>query len=358
MGALTPGWRLGAVVREAVANTVSSTARLTVLGLGLAGMMGALFWAELSFTRDVRQEIRRFDAAGARVAVVDGPNGIDAAACNRLRWSSHIVAAGGYRVAEQVESATSPRVAFAQWEIVAEVVRVWDEDAPLSPPSGYVVGIAAAREIGLTDGSLLQIADEEGIPVTVIDPGARNEAATRTIMSPVAPDGRLSQCWVEFEPGSYEAGLSWLSAYFAADEAEVRRAVTRGQFGLDPAVTLANRPQRWGWLPVGLAGAAVITLMAIFRRADTALYRAFGVRRIAVLVMHQSETWIVVLGSLVVGLLWALTAYSLASGIPSGDQILLASRTVFIAAAVVVLFGPLGAVIAGSGSPADLLKER
>lgn len=358
MGALASGWRVRNVVGEALANTTSALARSTLLTLAIVSMIGALFWAELMISRDVKAELRRFDAAGGRVAVVDGANGVDASACDQLRWRSGIVAAGGYRVAGQVVASTSPRVTFALWEVTGDVTRVWDPNRARSIGPGYLVGAAAARELGLRDGSLLQLHGQEPVPVGTVDPSPRNEAAARVVMSPAAPRGRVAQCWVEFEPGRYEAGLAWLAAYFAADDSEVRRAVDRGMFGVDPDVILNTRPQRWGWVPIGIVTGALITLAAIFRRPEAALYQAFGVTRTGVLVMHHVEATAIVGASLAIGTTWAAVAYSLASGVPDIDQLALASRSVLLAAALALVVGPVGATLAGRGAPADLLKER
>jgi hypothetical protein len=355
---LSRGWRLAAVVREGLANFASSGARLVVLGLGIGGLLGALFWAELSFTGDVKEQARRFDAAGGRVVVVDAPNGLDAARCDELRWDPHVVAAGGFRNGGGVVTSNSPGTFFARFEVTGDISSVWDPGAAHQTGAGYLVGLAAARELGLADGSWLWLEDEGGAPVAILDPARRNEFASRAILDPVAPTGRLAQCWVEFLPQYYETGLLWLPAHFAADEAEARRAVSRGEFGVDPGDLLAGRPQRWGWLPAGIVGAALVTLMALFRRSEAAVYRAFGLPRSGLLIMHETETIVLVLGSLAIGALWATAVHSLTAGLPGADQLWLAFRTAGLAAAVVVILGPLGALVAGMGSPAALLKER
>lgn len=355
---MSGGWRLAVVVGEALANVGAAGARSAVLVAGLSGLFGALVFAELAFSGDVKAEIERFDAAGGRVAVVAGPDGLDASRCEALRWNSNVVAAGGWRNAGQIQISTSPDVTFGRWEVTGDVTRVWDPGSTSSSGTGYVVGLAAARELGLRSGSWLAPIDDDGGRVAVIDPTARNEFAARAILVPSSSTGRVAQCWVEFRPGAFEAGLAWLPAHFAADEAEVRPNVSRGEFGVDPAAMLAGRPQRWAWVPVGIVGAAMIALMALFRRSETAVYRAFGLGRTGLLIMQQVESIVVVAVALVVGSLWAAALHALFAGLPGPDQLWLALRTAGSAAALTAMLGPLGATVAGIGSPASLLKER
>lgn len=355
---MSDGWRLTTVFREALANLASSGISSALLGVALGGMFGALFWAELAFSSAVKAEVHRFQAAGGDVAVVDGPNGLDAARCERLRWDRYVVGAGGFRDSGQVTAATSPGVSFARWEVTGDIVRIWDRRSPPMASAGYFVGNAAAAELGLGTGAWLHLDDLPSGRVTVVEPAGRNEFAARAILEPQAPTGRLAQCWVEFSPGAMDAGVPWLAAHFAADEALVRRAVARGEFGIDPAAMIAQRPQRWGWLPVAILGTAVLTLVASFRRSDTAVYRAFGLRRLELLIMQQVETAVLVSAAVILGALWAAALHSIMAGLPGLDQVSLALRTTLTAAALTTIIGPVSATLAASGSPAALLKER
>jgi hypothetical protein len=321
-------------------------------------MFGALAWAELAFSAAVKEQAHRFEAAGGTVAVIDGPDGLDAAACEEMRWDPRSVAAGGVRGAGQIGATSAPGTFFERWEVTGDAVTVWDPGFASPLRQGYVAGRAAAAELGLVDGGWLLVDAQESAPVAVADPAMRNRFAGRAILEPVAPSGRLSQCWMEFEPDYFEAGLRWLPAQFAPDQVQARRAVSRGEFGVDPAELLAGRPQRWAWLPIGVIGAAMFTLVAFFRRSETALYRAFGLPSRGLLIMHQLEAVIVVAAALLISFLWATVAHSLTDALPDPDQLALALRSTLLAGALVSVVGPLGARLAGTGSPATLLKER
>lgn len=355
---MSDGWRFGAVVCEALANLRASGVRGALVALGLGGMLGGLVWAELATTSDVKTELQRFEAAGGRVIVVDGPDGLDAARCEELRQRSWVVAAGGWRRAGQVVAINAPRVFFDRWEVTGDIVRLWDPGFTQPAERGLVVGRAVAAELGLRDGSWLWLGDGTGARVAVADPAGRNHFAGRVVFDRVPPTGRLAQCWVEVTGEAFSAALSTLRAHFAPDEAEARPAVVRGQFASDPAGILAARPQRWAWVLVGCVGAAIVGLVALFRRSEAAIYRAFGLPRLGLLLMHQVETSVLTSGALVVGALWGTAVHALGNGLPGWDEVSVALRTATMGAAAVVIAAPLLAWLAGTGSPAVLLKER
>jgi hypothetical protein len=346
------GWRLSVLAHEALANSVAAARRTMVLSIGLAVLLGALVWVELSFTEDVKAQAQRFEG------VVEGEDGIDAARCEALRWAFAVIAAGGFSSADDLMAANSPGTYFSQFEVTGDLVKVWDPVRPVHGATGYMVGLAAARELGLSDGGWLALQGGGGGRVEVINPAPRNGFASRAIMERVVPTGRISQCWVEFRPDYYRAGVDWLPAHFGNDQVHVRRVVSLGEFGAEPQDMLAGRPQRFGWLPAGLVGAMLLVVNASFRRSETALYRAFGVSRTGLYIMYQCETCVLVLVSYTLAMLWVVAAYAWTSGLPGPDQLWIALRTATLAACVATFVGPIGAVVASRGSPAALLKER
>ncbi len=330
-----------------------------MLIVAVGGGLSALIWSELSFTADVKALEADFAAAGGYVAVVEGEAGVDAQVCERLSEHPRVVASGGMRGGREIRTANAPGTRVSRLEVTPGLVRIWDPDANEAPPTpGYLAGAAAAAELGLTTGGFVAPDNGQLAAVTVIDPSRRNQFAARAFLDLVAPIGRLDQCWVEFQPQAFEAGLDWLPAVFTDDRAQARRNVDRGQFATDPAQLLAARPQRWGWVAVGAIATAVITLMALFRRAETAVYRAFGLSMNGVLIAAQIETWILVVGSYLAAVTWTGVAYVLAFGPPGSDQIALALGTSTKAALTTLVLAPVLAAVVGTGAPASLLKDR
>lgn len=259
----------------------------------------------------------------------------------------------------EIRAANAPGTRFTRFEVTLGLVPIWDPDTKQAPGAvGYLVGAAAAMELGLTTDSLVMTHDGELAAVTVIDPSLRNQFASRAFLDPIAPTGRLDQCWVEFRPQAFNAGSIWLPAVFAKDQVQVRRNVDRGQFATDPAELLASRPQRFGWIAVGAIATATMTLMALFRRSETAIYRAFGLPMKGVLIGAQVEVWLLVAGAYLTSILWIGVGFMLARGTPELDQIILALTTSAKAALATLVVAPVLVTVAGTGAPATLLKER
>lgn len=352
------GWRLEAAIREGVANAHSSGWRTVALGLGIGVMLGALAWAELSFSSEVKDLAQRFGVAGGYVAIIEGPVDLDAGRCEELRWHQHVMAAGGWRNGGDVTAAHAPGTPFQRFEVTGGIVEVWNPNDTLNFEGGYLVGRAAATELGLRAGSWVSLDSSPATSVVVIDPALRNPFAARAFIDLVPASGRVEQCWVELSPEIFDAALIWLPAQFAQDEGKARRLIDRGQFAIDPVELFAGRPHRWGWVPVTGVGVAMIALMALFRRSDTAVYRAYGLSRTGLLVMQEVETSLVVGLSYVVAVAWAGLMYALIVGIPGADQILIALQTSATAALSIIALAPVAATLAASGAPAALLKER
>lgn len=330
-----------------------------MLIVAVGGGLSALIWSELSFTADVKALEADFAAAGGYVAVVEGEAGVDAQVCESLSAYPQVVAAGGMRGSGEIRTANAPGTRFSRLEVTRGLVRIWDPEANEEPTiPGYLIGAAAATELGLTTGGFVVSEEGQLAAVTVIDPSRRNQFASRSFLDLTAPIGRLDQCWVESQPQAFEAGLDWLPAAFAGDQVEARRNVDRGQFATDPAQLLASRPQRWSWVAVGGIATAIITLMALFRRAETAVYRAFGLPMNGVLIAAQIEIWILVASSYLAAVIWTGVAYVSVFGPPKLDQIVLALGTSAKAGLVTLVLAPLLVAVAGTGAPASLLKER
>lgn len=325
----------------------------------VGGGLSALMWSELSFTADVKALEADFRAAGGYVAVVEGETGVGAGVCESLSAHPQVISAGGMRGGGEIRAASAPGTRFTRFEVTPGLVPIWDPDVKeISSGPRYLVGEAAASELGLTSDGFVSTNEGQVVAVTVIDPSQRNQFASRAFLDLTVPTGRLDQCWVEFRPRVFEGGLAWLPAVFAEHQGQARRNVDRGQFATDPAQLLFNRPQRLGWMAIGAIATAVITLMALFRRSETAIYRAFGLPISGVMLASQVEVLILVAGAYLAAALWTGAVFVFAIDAPESDQIVLALRTSAKATLATLFLAPLLVTLAGTGAPASLLKER
>lgn len=351
------GWTIGNVVREAYANATAATARLVVLAAAFGGLSFSVFWLELSALGDVEALDRSYVAAGGYVAVVSSDVGLDAATCHRLSSHPTLTASGGYRTETTVNLTVSPRVAFQHLAATVGLLRVWDPAYDHSP-DGYVVGRAAAEELGLRGGSWVAGPSLPAATVTVFDPELRNRFASRALLELMPPTGTVDECWVQLSRATFESGMEMLAAVFAEDEGAVRRAIARGDFAQTPQSLLSSRISQWGWLPASGVAAAVLALMSLFRRPEVAVYRAFGLPPAGVLLMLQVETVLVAIPSVSAGACWAAAAYAASAGDVSLSQQLTAARTELLLGLTIVALAPITASVAAAGTPAALLKER
>jgi len=352
------GWRLRSLLFEGISNVRASMARSLVLGAALCAAFIALAFAELSFSGGLEDQARTFAAAGGYVAVVSGPDGVSGADCALLGSASDAVSAGAVRTVGETTAGNAPEVAFRRLEATSGLVQVWDPSTSAAPGPGMIFGASAADELGLKSGSWVSVGGAPATQVGVIHPEPRGPFGARAVIDIVSPAGRFDECWVEYDPATFATRLRSLPAAFAPDEVDARRVVDRGQFALDPAVLFADRPQRWGWLPLGLIGAAMVALMAIFRRSEMAVYRAYGLPRVGLMLLHQVETLLVLVAALLTGLIWAVLIQAVTSDLPSLEQVWIATTSVTEAAAVVLVLGPLGGVLAARGDPSILLRDR
>lgn len=350
-------WQLRALVREATANVSSSPSRVAVLGTVVMVLAAAIIWLELGVIGEARALEHRFAEAGGYVAVVSSESGVDARACDALGSLRGVIGSGGVRAGGQVATTTSPRVNFQRFEVTRGVLRVWDPRLT-TVPTGLLVGKAAADELGLSVATWVDLGEAGRARTTVLDPAQRNAFAARAFLDLVPPTGRMNECWVEFAPAMYEAGLRLLPAIFAADQAIARRVVDRGEFAEDPSIVISGRITQWTWVPAALAASAVFALFALLRRSETAVYRAFGLSRLAVLLMFQVEVAQITAFGVAAASLWTTAAYAALVGVPSVEQIAAAMTTAVLFAMLVAAAAPCIATGLAAGSPASLLKER
>lgn len=356
-------WRPLALVREAALNLRASATRTAFLFAAIAVVCGSLALLELRQSSDLLEFQAGLVRAGGYVAVVSGQSGVPAAKCASLDGTPGIVAAGGVRGHGQATFASAPGVLFQSASVTSGMLRTWDPgwvEAP--PPDGpaLVVGRAASDELGVRTGLSLVPRGEAAATVRVIDPTARNPQANRWVLDVVPAAGSVDECWVEFAPAAYEAGLALLPARFieGSTEAVTRPYLRQGDFARNPGDELSTRPQRHGWTIAAALLVGVAVLGAWFRRTELGLYIALGTSRGAVALMFATEVWLLTAAAWAVSLLWAW-AIAVALGYRvTGGALGLAVVTSASCALAVMALAPVLCSLVARGSIAVLLKDR
>ncbi len=320
-------------------------------------------WVELKTSEELLTFGRRFIESGGYVAIVASPDGLPADRCERQASKPGVVAAGGFRLLDPSDTITSPGTPFRRAAITDGILDVWlsDERPTQAQVAGrWILGAAAADELGLKPGRLL-VAGSAGGPVgAVIDTSMRNPEASRWLMTITPPLGLVSNCWIEFSPGALEGGIEGLWAEFAgASDLSVTRYRTLGDFSRNPIGELATRPQANAWIVIGGVLGAVAWLTSWFRRSELGLYRALGTSAPEIALMLAIETIVVVISASFLGLIWSVAGFEATRPQSvSLDQILIAARNVGSAALLGILLSPVPAFMLGRTPVAHLLKDR
>ena len=357
-------WRLRDLVVDAAHNVAGSPARTLLLGVVAAGVVGGLVFTELSFSQDLLDFQAGFDASGGNVVVASNDDGLPAARCDALGGLDGIVAAAALEPGGPVEMNVAPGTLFQTGAFTAGGLRLFTTGAAPTVAAvvdRWVIGQAAAEELGVEPGMWLAVADVSRQVGAVIDTEPRNPQIARWILTVTAPVGTATQCWVEYQPGAVSGRIELVDTVFAdtGDNLVVRPWIRLDEFARDPVAELAQRPQRTAWIAAGLLLAALVWLATWFRRADIGLYRAVGTGPAALLVLGAVEAALPLLVGGIAGALWAVAAWAAATGhTPDPDQTLIATRTAASTLLVALAAAPLLWPITARQSIAQQLKDR
>lgn len=355
-------WRIASLLEEGSANLRANWFR-SVLLLAICGAgFGGLAVLELRQGMELTEFARDYRAGGAYVAIASVPGGgVSGTRCETLNGHPGVVAAGAWRGAGQSTFPTAPGVLFQAADVTPGILRVWDTGQPLGIGPGLVIGPAMAEELGLRPDLIASFVSSEPVRVSGVgDFSRRNPQVARWALSPVSSEGRFDECWVEFEPGAYEAGRDALAARFAEGSADpaVRPYRRSDEFTRDPAAEWDDRPQKRGWVAVPVVLFAFGLVAAWFRRAESGLYLAIGTRRAQLAIMAAAETWPLVAAGWSLGFPYAVAAQAVWGEEPTRDVAIHAATISGAAALALLVLLPWASALVTRGSIAALLKDR
>jgi len=357
-------WRLRDLIVDGFRNVTGSPIRSVLLGVAAAGIVGALVVAELSTTDDLLAFRDEFVAAGGNVVVASNEQGLPAGRCAALQANPGIVATAAVALGEPVEVDHAPGTLFQTGAITTGGLALFAPDAPATVAhiaDRWIVGTAAADELGLTEGMWLTIGDATRKVGAVIDTETRNPQIARWILTIIPAAGTATQCWVEYEPGAATGRAEYLETVFAdtGDGLITRPWIRLDEFARDPITELASRPQAGAWLPAGLLLAVIAWLATWFRRSHIGLYRAVGTTPTQLLILGAIETVTPLVVGAAAGFAWATASWVAAhTGYPTTDQLTIALRTTASVVLLTAATAPLLWPITARQSIAQQLKDR
>lgn len=358
------GWSALALPREAILNVRTGGWRSLLLGVVVAGAVGLVVFLELRQAEDATAFQRHYTRAGGFVAVVTGANTpLDAGRCAALHNRPDVLAAGGVRTLGTVSFTSAPGVLFQAAEVSGSGLAVWAPgSAALPGQTGplALIGTVLAAELGVSEGAFLHVEGGDVVWVrAVIDAERRNPRMQRWFLTEGSPFGPTDECWVEFDPHSYAAGLASLGAWFASadDDPVIRPYIQQDEFTRDVVAEFERRPQRFGWALIAALTGVVYLLVSWFRRAELGLYLAVGTSRLDLLVMLGIEALVVVTTATIVGGGFAVGLHAYEHRVTS-DHIRVAFTTAGAGALLALAVAPVASLVSARGNLASMLKER
>jgi hypothetical protein len=357
-------WRLRDLVIDAVRNLTGSPVRSILLSVVAGGLVGGLVFTELASTQDLRDFQAFFDASGGHVVVASNDDGLPAARCAALSDVEGVVATAGLQSGTPVVTNVAPGTLYQTGVITSGGLDLFTNGP--SPAVGdvadrWIVGQAAAEELGVEPGMWLGVDGRIRRVGAVVDTEARNPQIARWILTVAPPAADVTECWIEYAPGVRTGRIEVVESLFAdtGDGLVVRPWISLDEFARDPIQELADRPQRNAWLFAGLLLAALFWLATWFRRAHIGLYRAVGTGPAALFILGAVESILPYTIGAAAGSLWAGAAWAATTGnFPTGDQTLVALRTALSILLVAAVTAPLLWPLVARQSIAQQLKER
>lgn len=263
--------------------------------------------------------------AGSNVVSVtpssaDRGNTLDAARCDGLRSIEGVRSAGAIMASYEVFSDASPSERFAIIEVTPGYLQLAYPRDSLIATASTVAGASVVDRLGMRSGATFASRSRDGrqafsIPIDeATNEPARREPFDRAVMIAVAGTGNVFECLVEAQPGKIDAVSAATQSWFAPIAVTVRPELPNNSLAADPAAELTTRFSQW--LPIALGAALVIVTLSSWwgRRADYAIYRAFGLSVAQLALFLTVETAITLWLPVIIGANMAL--FALAQWIP------------------------------------------
>jgi len=254
--------------------------------------------------------------------------------CRRLARQPDVLAAGGIEKPTSVALSAAPATLFEAYRSTPEFVDVLvARGAPLAGSGLVAVGAALAQELGLVDGSSIEVPTQGRYAVEVIPPSVRADRFSRALIIPDLPE-HVEECWVEWMPGTNDT-RSLTESLLAVDAPlNVSAILTASAYSRDPFAQYTQRATRWWCVAVGAVAALAMALSLRARRRAMALYAAVGTSRWELATLFGLEALLVSTFGTVAGVACGLAVFAAGGEVTSFDVRTALSEAVFVPACV------------------------
>lgn len=206
----------------------------------------------------------------------------------------------------------APGQRFSYVPVVGNIIRILSVDNAPDYGEGVFIERQTAAGIGISDGDNVRIRMDDGAVETAtahVVEAERGFADTPQLWSYAAPQGSLTDCYVEFVPGAMtddEHAVGWLSSALDDGRSTVSvTSMTRSDAGrlLDRYM---SRPTRFLWAASGVLSFLLLFLPMVFRRHEFALYRSLGAGRNPTALIYIVANMLLTAIGHGIGLAWAM----------------------------------------------------
>ncbi|NMM97609.1 hypothetical protein [Bifidobacterium olomucense] len=364
-----PRMRLAGMLGEAWRDLITGTSHACALAVGLACLIVLLAGADWLTISGIQKQTDEYVASGGSTWILEYPNHIDGAACDRLISLDGVEAAGAVRQSEnKLAFAALPSTSVPLYEITPGAANVfilsatgtqWRngelQESESAPPNGggallssevaKPFQVQSGQSLVLKDGRILDIAGVFDWP----DDG-RKSGFSYAVLTPVPADPSVAfgQCWVRAWPqtDNIESLLRLASDGTAnvttAERPQIHKLNTTKGSELDSAVSFESRLTAYvPW--IALAVASILGFGATrMRKLEMASALHCGVPKTALLAQIESET-----------LAWTSAGMAMASPLLAlvwlenrGDEARALMNTLFRVPVAAGVGGLLGACVA------------
>ncbi|HEX6031918.1 MAG TPA: hypothetical protein VFY90_10845 [Tepidiformaceae bacterium] len=356
-------WKFSSLVTEAAINTRTSSGRTAILIATATVALGVLSFLELRDASDALEFSELYQARGGYILVASSEAGISARSCVSLKNRiTGVRAAGGYRQEGTLLLAAEPDSVIPHMAATLDMLQLWSNyTVQLPTGDGLTLGGSVAERFGLVDGSTAKEVELDTHSVSVLPRTGRTAEADGWAATVIPPIGDVTECWVEFSPGSFEAGRDAVAPYLSRGTSPVRLL---DFLQVDPALArnsaaeLARRPQRAGWSAASVLLAFVWWLSVWFRRAEYGLYLTLRMTRAYLFVMLAVEFGLICATGGVLALLWSFAVAHLFDLTVTMGSLRLAILTVTSTQLLAFLLAPWAAAGLRTNQISTLLREQ
>ncbi|PJM77406.1 hypothetical protein [Bifidobacterium felsineum] len=315
-----PRMRLAGMLGEAWRDLITGTSHACALAVGLACLIVLLAGADWLTISGIQKQTDEYVASGGSTWILEYPNHIDGAACDRLTSLDGVEAAGAVRQSEnKLVFAALPSTSVPLYEITPGATEVfmlsttgtqWKNGTPHESGSvsqnreGVLLSSEAAKPFQAQSGQSLALKDGRSLDVVDVfdwpDDG-RKSGFSYAALTPIPADSSatFSQCWVRAWPQTknLESLLRLASDgtanATAAERPQIYKLNTAKGSELDSTVLFVSRLTAYvPW--IALAAALALGFIATrTRKLEMASALHCGVPKTVLLtqIMLETITW-------------------------------------------------------------------